>query len=30
MEELWSMVKELQTFFEHTVRAGNATLLSIY
>lgn len=30
LEELWSMVKELQTFFEHTVRAGNATLLSIY
>lgn len=29
-EELWNMVKELQVFFEHTVRAGNATLVSIY
>lgn len=30
VEELWNMVKELQVFFEHTVRAGNATLVSIY
>jgi hypothetical protein len=30
VEELWSMVKELQVFFERTVRAGNATLVSIY
>ena len=28
--ELWNMVKELQVFFERTVRAGNATLVSIY
>jgi hypothetical protein len=30
VEELWSMVKGLQVFFERTVRAGNATLISIY
>lgn len=30
VEGLWSMVKELQIFFEHTVRAGNATLVSMY
>ncbi|WP_132541175.1 YfbM family protein [Plasticicumulans lactativorans] len=30
LEELWSMVKGLQAFFEHTTRAGNATLVSIY
>ncbi|MBK7464229.1 MAG: YfbM family protein [Betaproteobacteria bacterium] len=30
VEELWNMVKELQVFFERTVRAGNATLVSIY
>ncbi len=30
VEGLWSVVKELQIFFEHTVRAGNATLVSIY
>jgi hypothetical protein len=30
VEELWSMVRELQVFFEHTVRAGNAILVSIY
>lgn len=30
VEELWGMVKELQTFFERTVRAGNATLISVY
>lgn len=30
MEELWSMVKELQAFFKNTARAGYATLVSIY
>lgn len=30
VEELWNMIKELQAFFEHTVRAGNASLISIY
>ncbi|MFW5397410.1 MAG: uncharacterized protein DUF1877 [Candidatus Accumulibacter regalis] len=30
VEELWSVVKALRAFFEHTVRAGNATLVSIY
>lgn len=30
VEELWSLVKELRVFFEHTVRAGKATLVFIY
>lgn len=30
VQELWDMVKELQIFFEHIARAGNATLVSIY
>lgn len=30
VEELWNMVKALQVFFERTVRAGHATLVSIY
>ena len=30
VEELWTMVEELRAFFEHTVRAGNVTLISIY
>lgn len=30
VQELWRMVQELRAFFEHTVRAGHATLVSIY
>ena len=30
LEELWSVVNELRAFFEHTVQAGNAALVSIY
>ena len=30
VEELWEVVKELQTFFQQTARTGNATLISIY
>ena len=30
VEELWSVVNEMRAFFEHTVQAGNATLVSIY
>ncbi|WP_249384139.1 YfbM family protein [Chitinivorax sp. B] len=30
VEELWSTVKEIHVFFEHTVQAGNGILVSIY
>lgn len=30
VEELWSVISDLQAFFEHTVQAGSPTLVSIY